>query len=1147
MSIGYLNVGGLNNKLNIPEFVDYVQSYDILLFGETKTDDTDVPRISEYFEELGYCIYFKNRFARTVCKSGGLAIVVKLSLVKYVRIKMTTSKAVQWMVVDKEVLSVDQDMLLGNVYIPPEGTRYTTIEYFTEIERELSEQCEFRYVCVCGDMNGYTSTMNDFVEAGRSVDEDMDDFESTDSTVIQSTYFDDVNIQKKRSSMDKHRANNYGHKVIEMCKACNLLILNGRVGVDKLYGRCTCNDKSVVDYVLADTHLITLVSEFEVLDYEPVLSDVHSPIVFKFMNKVLSEQGNLDVQDTEEEMESGDNYIRWIPEKKEDYVQKIDINKVQTLMARMDDVENQKGINDVTELFGNIMIETAASVFGTRKTYSKEQKTKRSKPWFDAECREKRKAYARTKRLYKRFRTAQNKECVRQLGKTYKRTLTRAANKYRKQYVKKLENLKSSKPKEYWQMLRTKPKKKKLKASMEDLLSHFRELGGTPEGGEQEEEEIVLLDDVNDESINADITEEEIRTIVNNLKNGKSPGVDRILNEYIKATIDIFVPFYVKLFNKVLNTGNIPDSWVIGRIIPIYKNNGDPRQPENYRGITLVSCFGKMFTALLNKRLGEFSDDNEILKENQAGYRPRYGSTDHIFLLKCVIDLYLSKNKKLFCAFVDYRKAFDTIWRSGLWNKLINSGIKGKILRVIQSMYSNIKSCVSCNGKDSEYFGSFIGVRQGENLSPFLFSVFVNDLEQHLLRSGNVLDFGDLEVSNWLRICVLLYADDTIIMADSAEQLQRALDDLKEYCNRWKLHVNESKTKVIIFAKRKPRQRYKFKYGDTDLDIVDSFPYLGIVFGRTGRFDECKKARRDAGENKMYSLLGTIKTLGLPLKTQLELFDRIVQPVLLYGCETWGVDNNEVLEKIHLLFCKTILKCKLSTDTCLVYGELGRFPLDIVIKVRMLGYWAKLLTGKQNKLCAKMYSVLLHLCNTGAYESPWLIAIRSILENCGLNEVWLTQSFHNTLWLKKVVQQTLKDQFIQKWRQVVQTSSKCVLYQSYKDNFEFESYLCMSPPQYRIALSKLRMSNHKLSIERGRYRNVPRHQRLCDFCESERLGDEYHFLLECSKFQDLREQYIPKKFWLRPNMLKFIKLIQCQHKALRRRVGRYVCEAFSTL
>ena len=132
-----------------------------------------------------------------------------------------------------------------------------------------------------------------------------------------------------------------------------------------------------------------------------------------------------------------------------------------------------------------------------------------------------------------------------------------------------------------------------------------------------------------------------------------------------------------------------------GNGIPINKNKGDKTVPENYRGITILSCFGKFFTSLKNLRLNNFIESHNIMLENQAGFRRGYTTKKHIFTLKCLIDLYLSKKKKkLFCAFVYFRKGFDTVWRYGLWSKLLSSGISGKLFDVIKSIFLAILSHV---------------------------------------------------------------------------------------------------------------------------------------------------------------------------------------------------------------------------------------------------------------------------------------------------------------------------------------------------------------------------------------------------------------------------------------------------------------------
>ena len=169
---------------------------------------------------------------------------------------------------------------------------------------------------------------------------------------------------------------------------------------------------------------------------------------------------------------------------------------------------------------------------------------------------------------------------------------------------------------------------------------------------------------------------------------------------------------------QILNTGIIPTAWVEGLIIPLYKNKGDSLNVDNYRPITLLSCLGKLFTAVLNNRLNIFLEDLDILKENQAGFRQAYSTSDHIFALNSIIELLRHQKQKIYCTFIDFSKAFDSVWRVGLWQKLINSHINGKFLTVIKNLYHNIKSCVTVNNERSPFFESYCGVRQGENLSP---------------------------------------------------------------------------------------------------------------------------------------------------------------------------------------------------------------------------------------------------------------------------------------------------------------------------------------------------------------------------------------------------------------------------------------------
>ena len=232
----------------------------------------------------------------------------------------------------------------------------------------------------------------------------------------------------------------------------------------------------------------------------------------------------------------------------------------------------------------------------------------------------------------------------------------------------------------------------------------------------------------------------------------------------------------------------------------------------------------------MNNRLNKWAEDYNVYIEAQAGFRKHMSTIDNSFVLNGLITHCINNNEYLYCCFMDFTKAFYYIERDMLWYKLIKIGVRGRMLDIIKSIYTTVKSMVKNNNTFSESFPCNIGVRQGECLSPFLFAMYVNDLEQELDDKGvNGIDIG------MVKLLLLLYADDIVLFAKTAEELQKSLDILEAYCDRWKLTVNKSKTKIVIFRKggRLPAN-LQFNYKGSKIDIVNKFCYLGIVFTSGG-------------------------------------------------------------------------------------------------------------------------------------------------------------------------------------------------------------------------------------------------------------------------------------------------------------------------
>ena len=217
--------------------------------------------------------------------------------------------------------------------------------------------------------------------------------------------------------------------------------------------------------------------------------------------------------------------------------------------------------------------------------------------------------------MYNRYKTNYYKNIFKFVSKKYKTTLSKTHKKYKENKIKDIRNLKINDPRKYWKLINSQSKNNSNNlASLDDLYNFFKTSNTqASDSHDKDFNDSDLLNNENNEEINQIISENEILQAVKTLKNNKSTGVDDIVNEQTKTTVSYMLPIYVKLFNMIFDTGIIPENWTIGNIKPIYKNKGDPKQPENYRPITLVSCFGKLFTSVINNRLTKYAESHDLI------------------------------------------------------------------------------------------------------------------------------------------------------------------------------------------------------------------------------------------------------------------------------------------------------------------------------------------------------------------------------------------------------------------------------------------------------------------------------------------------------------------------------------------------------
>ena len=464
----------------------------------------------------------------------------------------------------------------------------------------------------------------------------------------------------------------------------------------------------------------------------------------------------------------------------------------------------------------------------------------------------------------------------------------------------------------------------------------------------------------------------------------------------------------------------------------------------------------------------------------------------------------------LFTCFVDFKSAFDSVWREALLVKLYAVGIRGRIWEIIKDMYKEVFYRVKVDGGLTEEFSSTIGVKQGCVLSPILFKLFIADIVNIFDGSCDPVSLGSSKIS------CLCYADDIVILSESADGLQKCLDKLSSYCEKWGLSVNVSKTQVLIFNKGGHRfSRYRFLLGDQELKIVQEYCYLGIIFSAGGNFTKAlenlnDKARKAFFAFRKYDKFGNAKL-------SFKFFDTLVKPILTYSsevitpfythslsCENFTRLCEEFpVEVFNMNLCKSLLgiSWKRKPTSLAVRGECGRFPIFIDCMLRSVSYYNRL--------------VRLHESGSSSLVSVAFAESAELKDNYSWRK--LVASFHSKLNIdvNSFNRNVINDFYVKRWHeQISRPGSKHLYLSQVKPNFNLEPYVQTIPLNLRKNFALLRTSSHCLEIEVQRYvrgdkTRPARDKRLCKLCKTE-VEDERHFLIRCPYYEDTRKEFFQK-------------------------------------
>ena len=1091
------NVQGLATRVCDIEFQNSIKFFQLLCLQETFLADSRKINLAGFSQGI---------FRST---GNGLAVFIREDLSDYIKvIEEVGHDSVIW--VHAKLPNYNTSYCIACVYNFPSTSKNKNINFFENLSDDITvlthkySQSSFLLV---GDFNSRTGCLTEYTE------------EPNEETnfLFCADNFSGANLYFPRSSCDSV-VNAYGNKLLNFCRENGLYLMNGRYSDPKgEYTYLSTVGQSTIDYGITSPEVIVEEkASFFVLDslctlHRPISvilykEDRHQPCSKKKDSVVpLITIPNKIVLRTEEEKQSFiERFERYFPLLEQGIVQFLDSNQI------------ERGVNRLTDcirLIGRPFIKKAKAYTGP--------------VWFTTRHSVLKSKARRALRGYRKTRSSVVLQRYCNAKQNYNKEIKVAKKAHNQKLVENLNTaIKNNDSSSLWKYLKATKRRSNLAqdaiSATEWVATFKKTLQYSTIVRPEWMVDVNLLPDV--DQLDWAISTDEVRAILCKLKSGKSPGLSGISGSHLKLVKENISPFLSNFYNKIFDSGTFPSCWTHALLCPLFKNVGSPAKADNYRGIALLDQIGKCFTKILKQRLTQFVESNNLLRDNQGGFRTGRATTDNALILDTLVKRELEvKGGKLFVAFIDKKRAFDLCSRHGILFRLKELGVSKKMFRVIQSMFSDSKFSVKTSPLTAtEGTKSTSGIFQGCSLSPLLFILFLDVIADHL----NQVDSFSPDMAG-MTIQYLLWADDLTLISKTKDGLQSLLDCLSSFCLHWGLVVNPKKTKIMIFRKgtRRCRNENLFFEGEK-IQVVNKVRYLGFEFSSNGTWSHHKQIALQKASGAMTRLIAFFfKHKNLPAKIFRQLYLVLMDSILLYGSELWSVfpsgrsnvnDTNLVkqlyqssngLDKPMLRFLKLVLGVPRSAASSAVLLELGcnRSPSRFI--PRAINYWLKLARLPENHIMSYCLRQQLSMMNNKF--KPWLFYIKSIIDGFGFGYVW-EQGARDSKVIAKLFQIRSNDIFSTMLFEEAQDLKSLKYYCERKNRItEIEEYTSKKYEERRI-IALLRM-NLKYALPF----TVP--DGTCKLCNELIESTNHiwsHFLYECTGLPPVEDstELIPYPF-----------------------------------
>lgn len=461
-----------------------------------------------------------------------------------------------------------------------------------------------------------------------------------------------------------------------------------------------------------------------------------------------------------------------------------------------------------------------------------------------------------------------------------------------------------------------------------------------------------------------------------------------------------------RIIEGIWKSKHQPGFWAKVTNISLFKS-GDPTDPKNYRGISLICVAMKIVTAMMAERLSTILEANNILAKEQGGFRSHEEAIAQFIALAEIVRRRRLKGSKTYVVFIDFFKAFDKVMHEALFEKLDGMGFGGHFLDLLRSIYQTSEACLKVGGENSPYYDMLRGTRQGCPLSPILFIIFINDLLKYLPKGVQIPDIKEGES----HCAALLFADDVAGLCETVEQVHEFLAGITAWSKAWRMPMGASKCGVMLVMGSEEEQaalkKVAFEVDGQRIEVVRQYKYLGIIitdkFGDKEQTDELNHCKTLAAKVKQAVNIrrGFLRDRTYPLEIKLMVINSKILSVGTYGGE-WIAFNQKrtnIIQKEVNVALKLILQSSTKSKlhaTKVMCWELGLTTVEertsdlrlrLWQKAPSLRTWLAVLVNKENNFrnIARVWS------------SQTRRVIDSSKENCQIpvDEGWIWDTLHS--------------------------------------------------------------------------------------------------------------------------------------------------------